>query len=248
MNKEIEFAKTLEAVRKTAALNGNTITREEVYEAFSPLALDDTQMGLVFDYLEKHKVGLDAPADLDEYLTDEETNYLNEYLQMLDTLSSLSEGEKEAAFLSAMAGEKSAQEKLIHAFLPKVADIAKLYTGQGVFLEDLIGQGNMALSEGVSMLGSQENAKDAERLLVNMIMDAMEELLAGQLQATEADKEMENKVNEVAQKAAAMAKELRRPVTVKELSEESGLEEDLIREVMRMSGNAIEDLVDKDGQ
>lgn len=67
--------------------------------------------------------------------------------------------------LSAMAGDAQAQERLLTLMLPQVVDVAKLYAGQGVFLEDLIGEGNVALAMGVRMLGAMEHAAEAEAML-----------------------------------------------------------------------------------
>ncbi len=245
MDREILFAKTLEEVRKKAREQGNCISKEQVREAFAALSLEEEQLQLVYDYLEKHKIGIGEPVDLDEYLTEEENDYLLEYMDSLQGLPELSAGEKEAAFLSAMAGEREAQRKLLEAFLSQVPEIAKLYTGQGVFLEDLIGQGNMALSEGVRMLGAAENAKDAEGMLVRMLMDSMEELIGEGLKSTDIDRKLEKRVNDIAEKARELAEELRRKVTPKELSEETGIFEEEIRAIYRMSGYAIEDIEDK---
>ena len=51
------------------------------------------------------------------------------------------------------------------------------HAGQGVFLEDLIGEGNVALTMGVTMLGSLEEPSEAEGMLAKMMMDAMEEYI-----------------------------------------------------------------------
>ena len=127
-------------------------------------------------------------------------------------------------------------------YLPRVLDIARLYAGQGVLLEDLIGEGNVALSMGVTMLGCLENAKEAEGALIKMVMDAMEESIDENEQELEKDRRIAGKVNEVAKKAGELAKELRRKVTVKELAAETKMPEEEIRDAMRMSGYAIEDL------
>lgn len=245
MDREILFAKTLESVRKKAREQGSRISKEQVREAFAELALDENQFALIYDYLEKHKIGVEKDVDLDEYLTEEETDYLKTYLASLQDLEELSGGEKEAVFLSAMAGEKQAQERLLCAFLPQVPEIARLYTGQGVFLEDLVGQGNMALSEGVTMLGAAENASGAEGMLARMIMDSMEELIEEGRKGFSGDRKLEEKVNHIAELARELSSELRRKVTVRELSEETGIPEDEIRDIYRVSGYAIEDLEDK---
>ena len=242
MNREIEFAKTLERVRKMATDQGGMISKEQVQQAFAELELSEEQLALVFDYLKKHKVGIGEPVNPDDYLTEEEHDYLKEYLEALSGMEQVSDGQREAYILSAMAGDRDAQNSLIQIFLPQVAEIAKLYTGQGVYLEDLIGQGNMAVSEGVTMLGCQENAADAEAMLVKMIMDSMEEMIQCDMEALQSDQKLADKVNEIALKAKELADEMRRKVTSAELAEETGIPEEEILDVYRMSGYAIEDI------
>lgn len=246
MDREILFAKILESVKKKGLLQGNRIGKEQVREAFAELALEEAQLALVYEYLEKHHIGVDGEASpTQDSLTEEETDYLQEYVASLQEIPVLSEGEKEATFLSAMAGEISAKKQLIEAFLPKVPDMARIYAGQGVFLEDLIGQGNMALSEGVSMLGAAENAADAEGMLAWIIMDAMEKLVEEGREDRDADRKLEERVNRIADQARGLAEDLRRKVTVRELAEETGIPEEEIRDVYRVSGYVIEDLEDK---
>ena len=241
-NQEVLFARTLEEVKKQAKEQQNCISEQQVRDAFEQLHLSEEQFSLVFDYLKKHKIGIDEPVDLDEYLSDEEMNYLEEYKKELAMLEEVSEGEKEATILSAMAGERDAQKKLISLYLPQVVEVSKLYSGQGVFLEDLIGEGNVALSMGVAMLGCLEHAKEAEGMLMKMIMDAMENCINENMQEADKDQKVVDRVNKVADKARELAAELHRKVTVEELAGESGMSEKTIREAMRMSGFAIEDL------
>ena len=175
MNQEVLFGKTLEQVKKTAKEQGNCISKEQVQEAFAPLGLVEEQMEMVYEYLHQHKIGIGEPVDLEEYLADEEKDYLDTYLNELRALPEVSSGERDAITLSAMAGDPDAQKRLTEVYLPEVAQIAKLYTGQGVYLEDLIGEGNVALSMGVTMLGALEHASEAQGMLGRMIMDVMEE-------------------------------------------------------------------------
>lgn len=245
MRQEVLFAKTLEQVRALAKEQGNCVSEKQVQDAFAALELDNDQMQMVFDYLVKHKVGIGQPVDPDDYLTDEEKDYLQDYLDEIARLPVYSDGEIMAHTISAMAGDVSAQNILIQIYLKDVAEIAKLYAGQGVFLEDLIGEGNVALSLGASMLGNLERPEEAQGMLGKMIMDAMEEYIAENVQNEKSDQKVVNRVNKVADQAKIMAEELRRKVTVEELAKESGISEKQIREAMRMSGFKIEDLTDE---
>lgn len=242
MNKEIKFAKTLEQVRALAKEQGNCVTEEQVKEAFAELDLSEEQLQMVFDYLLKHKVGIGMPVNPDEFLTEEERNYLQDYLDEIAALPAYTEGQIEAYTIAAMAGELDAQQKVVEIYLKDVIDIAKLYAGQGVFLEDLIGEGNVALTLGSGMLGSLEKPSEAAGMLAKMIMDAMEDYIQENADNEKQDLKMAAKVNKVADKARELAEEFRREVTVEELAQETGMSKNAILDAMRMSGYKIEDI------
>lgn len=242
MNREVLFAQTLEKVRKQAKEQGNCISEEQVREAFAKLELENEQLQMVFDYLVKHKIGIGAPVNPDDYLTEEERDYLQDYLNEIAGLPTYTEGEILAFTISAMAGETAAAQRLIEVYLKDVVDIAKLYAGQGVFLEDLIGEGNVALSIGTGMLGSLEKPEEAQGMLAKMIMDAMEDYIQENAENEKIDKKIEDKVNLVSDKARELAQELHRKVTPEELVQETGLSMKAVLDAMRMSGYKIEDI------
>ena len=122
MDKELLFGKTLEAVRKKAKEQGNVIAKEDVELAFAELDLSEDQLALVYEYLKKHKIGIGEPVDLDDYLEKEDIDYLALYLEELKGLPQLSEGQREAVTLSAMA--------------VGIGDVAKDAVGRFEVLED----------------------------------------------------------------------------------------------------------------
>ena len=129
---------------------------------------------------------------------------------------------------------------IINLFLPQVVDIAKLYSGQGVLLEDLIGEGNVALATGVEMLGCLEDPEEVDGMLGKMIMDAMEDYIAENTEAKKADMKVVDKVNLISEQAKELAETLHRKITVEELAQETGIEEAEIQEAIQFSGNKIE--------
>lgn len=248
MNQEILFAKTLEQVKRTAREQGGCIEEQQVKDAFAALSLEDAQLEMVYDYLRKHKIGIGEPVDADEGLTEEERDYLQDYLDEIAHLACYTDGEREAYTLSAMAGDRDAQDRVIEVYLQDVTEIARLYAGQGVFLEDLIGEGNVALAIGVTMLGSLEEPGEAQGMLAKMIMDAMENYIAENADNEKKDRRIADKVNRVSDKAKELSDELHRKVTVEELVQETGLSEKSIRDAMRMSGFQIEYIENTDKQ
>ncbi len=241
-NRELLFAKTLEEVRKKAKEQGNCISKEQVEDLFGPLVLSAEQLDMVYTYLHQRKIGIGEPMDPEEYLAEEEKDYLDHYLEELKALPEMTDGEREAVTLSAMAGDADAKNMLTQLYLPEVVEIAKLYAGQGVYLEDLIGEGNLAVSVGVTMLGALEHASEAQGMLGKMIMDAMEECIMQNAEEVKKDKKILDKVNKVARAADELYEELRRKVSVEEVMQETGLSRRTIEDAVRMSGNKIESL------
>ncbi len=241
-NKEKEFAETLKYVTRLARENRNVISREQVDDAFSELDLDEKQLQMVYEYLKQHNIGVDEPVDTSDNLTTEESNYLQDYLESLEGLQKLTDGEKEATSMAAIAGDKSAQDKLIENYLPLVVDVARMYAEQGAFLEDLIGEGNVALTKGVTMLDAVGEPSEVESFLYKLMLDAMEKIIEENLAEDTGMQKVLNLVNEVNDKAKELSEDLRRKVTVEELMEETGWDEEKIRSAIKFSGDNIEDI------
>lgn len=242
MREEQLFAKTLEEVCGLARNQGNMIEEAQVKEAFvqAGMELAEDQLALVYDYLKAKKIGIGQPADPFDYLSDEEIDYLQEYLASVEGLADVTEGEKEAITISAMAGDYNAKQRLMEVYLSQVAEIAKLYAGQGAFLEDLIGEGNVALTMAVEMLDTAKNAQEAQGQIASMIMEAMEAYIDENVQAKKAGEKVAKDVNDVMDAAKELAEELGRKVSPEELAEESGFSLERIKKAVRLSGEKIE--------
>jgi len=239
---EKEFASILEDLKYTARMGGGFIEEDEVVNAFSNMDFNDEQLKMVFDYLKQNNIGIGKPLSESAMLSEEDRNTLEEYRLELSKIPTLSEGEKRAAIMAAMNNDVIAQEKLINHFLPKVVEISKLYSSQGVLVEDLIGEGNLALSEGVLMLGALEEIDEAEGMLTKIIMDAMEEYVSENVEECSKEQKVADKVNRVADKARELRESLGRKVSTDELAEFAGISKKAIEEAILLSGKKIEDI------
>ena len=240
MNKELAFAKKLEEIRALAKEQGNVLSAEQVEEAFAEIEIEKEQLEPVYAYLKSKNIGIGEPVDLEENLSSEDKSYLDEYMESLQELPKFSDGEKRAYAMSAMAGDGEGKLNIINIFLPQVVDIAKLYSGQGALLEDLIGEGNVALATGVEMLGCLEEPDEVDGMLGKMIMDAMEDYIAENTEAKKVDMQIADKVNHISDLAKELAESLQRKITVEELAEETGIDAEEISEAIKLSGNKIE--------
>lgn len=242
IRKEQLFLSRLQSLVAEARKKGNTVSEEEIGESFRDLELTSGQMDQVRSYLAAQKIGIGEPLQYEDVITEEEHNYMEDYEAMIAALPALPDGVLHALKLSAMAGDRDAQSRLTEALLSRVIDIARLYAGQGVLMEDLIGGGNEALAVGVTLLGPLEKAEEVEGFLGRRIMDAMEDLIASNMDDKAGDRAVEDRVNKVADKARELSEELMRKVTPEELAGEGELTLEEILEAVRLSGNRIEDL------
>ena len=241
MDKEELFSKKLQEIRYLAQTQGDAVNDAELLKILAEFDLDDDKLKMVYDYLESYNIKIGEPVE-DTSLTGEEKEYLKEYLDELSSLTLIDAKEYDAIVLQAMAGEVQAQERLIHHYLPIVTDVAKLYAGQGIPYEDLIGEGNLTLALSVKMLGAFENVEEATNALGISIMNAMEDYIQNNAGEGKKDRNIADKVNKVADAARELSEAYGRKVTPEELVQEGSLSLKTIREAIRFSGGRIEDL------
>lgn len=242
MNEQQDFIKRITDLEELALDQENVIFTEQVYSIFPEVKDDEAKFSVIKDFLKEKKIGLDEKISIEELLTGEEKNYLDFYLEELKEHEALTSGQREAHMLSAMAGEEESKMLILNDSLSNVVEIAKLYVGQGVLLEDLIGEGNLSLVNAMNLLGSAENAKEAESIIASSVMDAMQDLIAESADSKNAEEKLLDKVNKVSKAAHELSEALGRKVTIKELMEESGMSRQYIEKALKLTANMIEDI------
>ena len=172
MNQETLFGQALEQLTQTAREQGNCISEKQMREAFAGISLKDEQFEMVKAYLKQRSIGIGEPAAPEDYLSEEEIDYLEDYLKQLEGLPEASEGEKEAITLSAMAGDADAQNRLIQIFLPQVVEISRPYAAQGMLGRMIMDAMEDFIAENAEE--AKKSRKMAER--INKVADKANEL------------------------------------------------------------------------
>lgn len=242
MNDKQDFIRRINELTEIALDQENVIFEDQLFAIFPEIKDDKAKFDVIKEYLTAKKIGLNDKLPVDVLLTKEEKNYLDFYLEELNEKTPLTKGEREAFMLSAMAGEENARALILEDTLKNVVEIAKLYVGQGVLLEDLIGEGNLSLVTATATLSACENAAEAEGVLASAIMDAMQDLIAEAGDESGKEEKLLKRVNKVSKAAAELAGALGRKVTIEELMEESGMTRSYIEAALKLTGNAIEDI------
>lgn len=241
---EQQFRENLATLTALAKKQQMCVSHEQVAEYFPDTVENEEQKKLLLDYLTSQKISVGEKADLDELLSMEDKDYLAEYEESLAAIEPMDREALSEIMLSAVAGDEEAQQVVLSQFLSQVAELAKLYAGQGMLIEDLIGEGNLALMQAVRNLGCLEaegNVHDeVSGFLGKSMMDAMEQLINDEAEEKNADQQMADKVNRVADVAQELYDEMKRKVSPEEICANSELSLDEVTEAMRLSGNLID--------
>ena len=251
---ENEFKKRIIKVRALAKSQNETISKEQVHSQFLPLNMEEGQFLLVFKYLTEEGVTLyDSEEERVNALSDkegtkkgekvsvnnEDSEYLKMYIDELNEMGNIDRAERSRLIEEALKERDRAGEILPALYLREVIDIARLYAGQGVALEDLVGEGNIGILMGIKMLDLCESVEEVDEFITRTVMDSMESLIMDTFSAGDFDLKVVERVNALNDKARDLAEDLERLVTVEELAKELEMEEEYIRETIRLSGNAI---------
>ncbi len=251
---EKEFKKKIIKLRALAKSQGEEISKEQVHKQFLPLNIEEGQFLLIYKYLTEEKVTIfETEAERNEpgektsrdnindslSLQDADSEYFRLYIEELNGLNIPDKEKRYEIIKEVLKDRVKAKSLLPNLYLKEVVDIAKLYSGQGVMLEDLVGEGNIGVLMGISMLDVCETPGEVDEFMVKMIMDSMESLIMEDFREGDFDTKVAERVNELNDRARDLAEDLERLITVEELANELNMDEEYIRETVRLSGNAI---------
>ncbi len=235
INTEDVFKKIIEELVDLGKRQGLLLGKEQINEAVLGMDFTDEQTKLIYEYLASLKIGIDEKLSPEDYLTKEDVDYLQIYLDELEELPYISDGEKQAYIISAMAQDKNAIEMVVACYLKKIVDIARLYAGQGAFLEDLVGEGNVALAIASKMLDCLESYEEADGFIAKMVMDAMEEHIATILDADTNDKKLIEHFEDILNHAKELTLDLGHTISKYDMIREFNYTIDEIEEALSIS-------------
>lgn len=198
------------------------------------------------EYLdEESKKALQELKEREERFEKEEASYIKMYLEDLEAISPMVDGEMDMLINSLRKGNRSAKERLLELHLGEVVDIARSYKGKGIFVGDLIQEGNIGLMTALEEICTGANRVPTESIpdtleyIVNRIRESMEFVIHEQ----QDDKILENriveKINFISSCMKDLAEEFGREATLDELVEFTKLEKSEIADIMELAKDAL---------
>lgn len=251
MDKKAEFGEALAALVEYATVQGNELTKDDITSYLSNIIEDDTMYEAVYQYLSDNKIKVkgftpscvqstkkEEDAQINPATeTEEESLFLNMYMDDLKDVDVLSLEEKMSIMEQVIEGDKSAINKLTEAYLPSVIKIADEFKDSGMKHSDLISEGNLELFE--SIISLKNKPSDLDLFFEDSIRNAMKNAINTEIGMLRTSSYAMNQANAVSEATTLLADKLGREATLPELSEYLSMPEENIREIIKMSLDAV---------
>ena len=219
------FLKNMEEMIQIAKTNGNQIDHKELLDYFSDYELnEEAKKLLIASFVE---------ADISE----EEQGAIRFYEEELEQMDLPGE-EEQKELIHAWLVEKGDGEAVIESFLPQILEIARTHTGKGVLFGDLVQEGNIGLLEAMAIY----QGKDAEGFLAHAksaVEDSILDAIAIQRGSDSVGEAMAIKANRLDDASTFLSKELGREPKIEELAKYLSMTEEEVKEVMKISLDAL---------
>ena len=247
-----EFQEKLEQLMELAAKQEKNLNNEQILEIFGLNQLSPQQLQSLYEYLRIQGIriqGADlAPMDIGKALDPQEEQEeekkpvileaedeqcLKEYEEMLRQFPLEKEGEREALLLQAVTDVAGVQERLAQLYLKEILQYARKLWRQGIYIGDLIQEGNMSL-----LLALAEEKADwmEERLLAGM-----ESWVKEQTEQKYRDESMVEKVRKLEAAIRELSDDEEQKFSVEELAAYLDMDEEEIRAVLRLTSEGADE-------
>ncbi len=216
------FLETLNSVKEIIATSETMMSEEAMLGYFKDMDLDGSQKAMVIDYLtnpENYKEKEEKKPEEETSESEDELNVYQMYLDELEQLNTYSEEEVNGFYRLLLQGDDSVIEKISHAWLVRVTDIAQQYLEEKLLLEDLVQEGNIALFMELSRLCGSMEKNDPEELLRQAVERGIMEYAAQIRDAKEMEDSIVGKINLVNAAKTILTEENNAVPTLKELAE-----------------------------
>lgn len=257
------FHEALAFLVESANINNGTLTIDEIKLALKDVITDDSMYQLVYDYLLENKISITGYIPIAKKSTNDEE--IPEVMNISEIeLSTEEEDLKEKSFIDMYyedlkaVGDISAEEELLilkdfiankddkisfnrltESNLKVVTSLIEEYKNKGVFLGDLLQEGNLGLIEGILTYEGELQISDFHNHLYASIKNALNDAVLEQNSSIRVGSHAADRANELDRASITLSKELDRTPTLEELSKYLSLPENEVERIMKMSLSAL---------
>ncbi len=264
MEAKSDFFEALSALVEYATVNGNTVKKQDVENHFKDIIEDSSKYDAVYAYLLENNIKIsdyegnikvESPLDNSKddntdnksvidfspikpaIESDEEKMFVEMYLDEVKDLNKITDEEIDKLVERVLSKDKEAVNALCEAYLPMVVEISKDYNSSGLKHSDIIAIGNLGLFEAIMFL--QNHPSNMDIFITDVIRYSIEKAINQEIGASRVFTHITDRANMVSNATTHLAEKLGREATIEEVCEYTNLSEDVVREVMKMSLDAI---------
>ena len=245
-----EFQEKLEQLMELAAKQEQNLNNEQILEIFGLNQLSPQQLQSLYEYLriqeklikDAEKLAREQEEQEEEkkpvILEAEDEQCLKEYEEMLRQFPSEKEGEREALLLQAVTDVAGVQERLAQLYLKEILQYARKLWRQGIYIGDLIQEGNMSL---LLALAEEMPEEGKAGWMEERLLAGMENWVKEQTEQKYRDESMVEKVRKLEAAIRELSDDEEQKFSVEELAAYLDMDEEEIRAVLRLTSEGTDE-------
>ncbi|MCI8669639.1 MAG: hypothetical protein HFI34_08990 [Lachnospiraceae bacterium] len=268
-DKQLQFHEALAFLVETSNINNGIVSLDEIHQTFNGIIEDESMYQYIYDYLLENKITIqdyiqhntkskDNFQENDQQLeklsktvpfeTEEEQKFVNMYLEETNSLAPL-EDSRELELLKLLYDSipenntSHTVNQLIEGNLHLVLSVLDDYKNKGVTTGDLIQEGNLGLTEGVSTYFSDSSGtidlSEFHDYLLQCISRAMSDAIHEQNISCRLGKHLADNANRMDKASVELSRDLGRTPTLPELAKYLSISEEEAERIMKMSLDAL---------
>ncbi len=160
------------------------------------------------------------------------------YLKEIGQIPLISQEEEMVLAEKILDGDEAAKNKLVEANLRLVVSIAKRYMGKGMFLLDLIQEGNLGLMKAVEKFDYTKGYKFST-YATWWIRQAISRAIADQARTIRLPVHMVESMHRVSRSQRKLLQELGREPSLEEIGRDAGISPAKVAEIMKMAQDPV---------
>lgn len=252
IDKKKEFNDTLAELVEFANVSGNKLTKEQIRLYFKDIIDDEEKYEFIYNYLTGLKIDIEGDREPERKTdtgkkqeTEEAISFYNMYMNELESISPDNDN-REELLKGHLRGEAECTKSLTESYLADVIRISGEYINSPLGRSDLVAEGNLALYEAVIGYCKSSSIEEFEKNIFGKVRKSIEKAVFEELGSSRTSDHLVERINALNDASTDMARELGREATLKELSDRLALSEDEIKELMKISIDAL--TIDESGE
>ncbi len=248
-----EFMDLVRSLLSVARKQGMVVSKSQCAEKLGEYYTSEDKKPILDTYLQEQGISVCEDDELDHKISSLEEfekdlskmdeDYVRDYLEDLEYIEVLSREQLVDLSKKALEGEEQAIEQLTLHYLKDVVSLTKLYSNQGVLIQDLIGEGNVALMKSMKLLSVVESPEEIEGFVISFVMKELERFVYEEQDASLQVKSIASRLSDILECIQKLKELTIGEIKSEDIMSELSLTQNEVDEALELSGMSLEQLI-----